>query len=302
MAARAGSSEGDCTETERDRKGASGRRGVTTGGSAYDAALAARYWSGARHDAGDELGAVLSLGEPRAVNEAYDAWETGLVLDALGDRPGDWGLDLGAGVGRVSVRVAPRLGHLACADLAPGMLSRLRENARRSRVTNVAPIRVRSDRLPFSSGAFSLVLCLGLLEHLPRADQEGTLRETARVLRKGGVLALVLNNPESRFLQDPGDNPYRDGLQRESGYFCSVVPEAAVLRQAAADFEDQVLGSNLFYSLQRHAARSLPEASRRDPRLQSFFRIAAAWDRTLRPTGSMARAAADHHLHWLVRR
>lgn len=273
-----------------------------TQASAYDPALAAGYWSGARHEAGDELGAVLSLGEPPAVNRAYDAWETGLVLDALRERRDEWGLDLGAGVGRVSVRVAPEVGHLVCADLAPGMLARLARNAAAAGVSNTLPVRVRSDRLPFPSGSFSLLLCLGLLEHLPRPAQEATLHEAARVLRPGGALVLVLNNPDSSLLKDPGDNPYRDGEQRESGYLCAVVPEAAVLAQTARDFSDETLGSNLFYSLHRHAARMLPETARRDPKLAPFFERAAAWDRALRPVGPMSRVAADHHLHWLVRR
>ena len=271
-------------------------------GSGYDPALAASYWSGPRHELGDELAAVLSLGEPPAVNEAYDAWETGLLLDAIGERIEELGLDLGAGVGRVAVRVAPRLRRLACGDLAPGMLARLRRNAAKHHVTNVDPARIRSDGLPFRKGAFSLVLCLGLLEHLPRAAQRATIAESARVLRSGGVLALVLNNPESRFLQDPGDNPLRDGLQRESGYYCAVVSESAVLEEAAGDFDRQTLGSNLFYSLQRHAARALPDSSRRDPKLRPFFERAAAWDRAVRPVGPLPRAAADHHLYLLVRR
>ncbi len=273
---------------------------ATEGG--YDPALAASYWSGPRHADGDELAAVLSLGEPPAVNEAYDAWETGLLLDAIGERLGEYGLDLGAGVGRVAVRVAPRLRRLACGDLAPGMLDRLRRNAARRGARNVDPARLRSDSLPFRRGAFSLVICLGLLEHLPRATQQATLKESARVLREGGLLALVLNNPESRFLQDSSDNPYRDGLQRESGYYCAVVSEEAVLAEAAGAFDREILGSNLFYSLQRHAARALPESSRRDPKLRPFFERAAAWDRAVRPVGPLPRAAADHHLYLLVRR
>jgi SAM-dependent methyltransferase len=277
-------------------------RRVTPDETAYDARRAASYWSGARHDAGDELAAVLSLGEPPAVNEAYDAWEIGLLLDALGSTEGARGLDVGAGVGRAAVRVAPRLARLECGDLASGMLERLRRNTARAGVGNVDPIRLRSDRLPFRSGSFRVVLCLGLLEHLPPAAQRATLEEAARVLEPGGVLALVVNNADSRFLQDPADNPYRDGLQRESGYYCSVVSEPTILETAAAAFEDRTLGSNLFYSLQRHAARSLPEAARRDPRLRPFFERAAAWDRAVRPLGTLARAAADHHLHLLVRR
>jgi SAM-dependent methyltransferase len=248
------------------------------------------------------MAAVLSLGEPPAVNEAYDAWEIGSLLDAVPDGLEGPGLDLGAGVGRATLRFAPRVSRLVCGDLAEGMLQRLRSRVQEARVENTDPVRLRSDRLPFRDRTFSLVLCLGLLEHLPRAAQEATLFEVARVLRPGGVLALVLNNASSRFLGDPRDNPYRDGEQRESGYFCAVVSERALLEKCAPRFTDRPVGSNLFYSLQRHAARRLPETARRSPALRPFFDRAASWDRALRPLGALARAAADHHLHLLMRR
>jgi ubiquinone/menaquinone biosynthesis C-methylase UbiE len=269
----------------------------------YDSTRAAAYWSTARHEgAADELASVLSLGEPSAVNQAYDAWESGLLSETASLARGQAGLDLGAGVGRIAVRLAPILGRVACGDLAPGMLARLRRNAAAAGAKNIDPVRLRSDGLPFRSKAFTFLACVGLLEHLPPSSQDGTLSEAARVLRSGGRLALILNNGESRFLADPKDNPYRDGLQRESGYYCSVVSEKRLLEQSAAHFDSVPAGSNLFYSLQRHAARSLPDSKRRDPRLKPFFDAAAAWDLALRPLGPMARAAADHHLYVLARR
>ena len=268
----------------------------------YDASRAAAYWSGPRHEREDELAAVLSLGEPPAVNEAYDAWETGLLLEALGDVHAAVGLDLGTGVGRVAIRVAPRVRRLVCGDLAPGMLGRLRQNAARVGVRNLDPIRIRADDIPIRTASLDLVLCLGLLEHLPRSSQSATLAEAARVLRPGGRLALVLNNASSSLLRDPSDNPYRDGLQRENGYYCSVVSETAILDEASAWFEDSALGANLFYSLHRHASRVLPEESRRDARLRPFFEHAADWDRKIRPLGPLPRSVADHHLHLLTRR
>ncbi len=268
----------------------------------YDAALAARYWSSNRHEIGDELAAVLSLGEPKAVNEAYDAWETGLLLDALDGRRFCRALDLGAGVGRVAIRLAPRVERLLCADLAPGMLARLKANARGAGVANIDPIRVRADRLPFRDGSLELVVCLGLMEHLPAAARRATLEEVARVLMSEGILALVLNNPSSVFLGDSSDNPYRDGAQRENGYYCALVDERTLLEEAAPRFTDRVVGSNLFYSLQRHAARKLEDTERRSPALAPFFAVAAAWDRALEPLGPLPRAAADHHLHLLTRR
>lgn len=279
---------------------------ATTGPAGYDAGRAAGYWSGPRLEAGDELAAVLSLGEPPHVNAAYDAWETGLLLDALAEggvtRGDAVAVDVGAGVGRVTVRVAPLVGRLLAGDLAAGMLGRLRRNAARAGVRSAHAVRLRSDRLPLRDGSASLVLCLGLLEHLPPETRRATLREAARVLRPGGLLALVLNNEESRFLRDPGDNPHRVGSQRENGYYCAVVGDREVLAEAAAEFDVRVLGSNLFYSLHRHAARLLDDAARRDARLAPFFERAAAWDRATRPEGPLARASADHHLHLLTRR
>ena len=271
-------------------------------GPAYDPARAASYWSGARHERGDELAAVLSLGEPPAVNEAYDAWETGLLLRALEGRSFRRGLDLGTGVGRVAVRIAGRVTSLVGADLAPGMLQRARRNAREQGIGNLDPVRLRSDRLPFPDRAFDLVICLGLLEHLPPATRRATLAECARVLSPGGFLALALNNEASAFLRDPTDNPLRIGSQQESGYYCAIVGEAEVVREAEGEFEDRVVGSNLFYSLHRHAARRLPEQARRSERLRPFFLCAAAWDVALGPLGPLSKAAADHHLHILVRR
>jgi ubiquinone/menaquinone biosynthesis C-methylase UbiE len=270
--------------------------------SGYDATRAASYWSGARLAGGAELAAVLSLGEPAAVNEAYDVWEAGLVLAAVAGRDVRRALDLGAGVGRIAARLAPRVGRLTCGDLAAGMLERLRRNTAREGARNVDPVRLRSDRLPFRDGSLDLLVCLGLLEHLPGPVRRATLLEAARVLAPGGALLLVLNNGQSVLLTDQGDNPLRIGSQQENGYFCEVVAEEALLRECASQFEARALGSNLLYSLSRHAARMLPEAQRRDPRLKPFLALAASWDLNLRPTGGLARIAADHHFYLLVRR
>jgi SAM-dependent methyltransferase len=268
----------------------------------YDAATAASYWSTKRHELGDELGAVLSLGEPRAVNEAYDAWETGLLLRSIDGRVFRHGLDLGTGTGRVAVRISARVTHIVAADLAPGMLERARRNARGAGASNLDVARLRSDRLPFRDASFDLVLCLGLLEHLPPETRRSTLRECARVLEKDGILALVLNNAGSVLLRDPSDNPDRDGRQQESGYYCAIVEEETIRRETAGLFEDHVEGSNLFYSLHRHAARRLADSERRAGGLRPFFQHAAAWDLALRPLGPLADEAADHHLHILARR
>jgi SAM-dependent methyltransferase len=270
----------------------------------YDARRAASYWSGPRHERGDELAAVLSLGEPSAVNRAYDDWETGLLLASLGDLGPARVLDLGAGVGRVARRLAPRSGRLVCGDLAAGMLERLRRRLREDGIADGAydRIRHRADVLPYRDRSFDVVVCLGLLEHLPPASRLGALSESARVVRPGGLLALVLNNAGSRFLGDPADNPHRVGVQRDNGYFCAVVNENEILAEAASWFEIECLGSNVLYSLQRHAARLLPETVREAETTGAFVEVAARWDRISRFRDGIAASSADHHLYLLRRR
>jgi ubiquinone/menaquinone biosynthesis C-methylase UbiE len=268
----------------------------------YDAMRAASYWSVARHELGDELSSVLSQGAPRAVNEAYDAWETGLVLQAIEGRPLRRGLDLGIGTGRVALELWHRISHLVGGDLAPGMLDRARRNALGAGARHLDLVRLRSDRLPYRDASFDLVVCLGLLEHIPPGVRAATLHECARVLGPGGFLLVALNNESSGLLRDPRDNPYRDGVQHESGYYCAVVGERALLEETREEFTDRILGSNLFYSLHRHASLRLSERERGSERLRPFFERAAAWDVALRPQGPLAESAADHHLHLLVRR
>jgi len=270
----------------------------------YDPRRAASYWSGPRHERGDELGAVLSLGEPPSVNQAYDAWETGLLLSSLGPLESSTVLDLGAGVGRVSERLAPGAGRLLCADIAPGMLDRLGRRLAAAGIPTEAYDRVRhrADRLPYRNGALDVVVCLGLLEHLPDEARSAVLQEAARVLRPGGRLALVLNNSRSRFLEDPTDNPHRVGVQRENGYFCALLDERSLLREAAAWFDASSLGSNVFYSMQRHAARHLSDEDRASAAVGAFLAAAARWDLALRAREGLAAVAADHHLYLLRRR
>lgn len=106
----------------------------------------------------------------------------------LGLREGDRVLDAGCGTGRalppLRAAVGPS-GTVLGADLTPAML---REAARAGRDRDGALLLTDVAALPLRPSALDAVFAAGLIAHLP--DPAGDLREIARVVRPGGVLAL----------------------------------------------------------------------------------------------------------------
>lgn len=49
-------------------------------------------------------------------------------------------------------------------------------------------------RMPFKNSEFNLILCLDLIEHLTFDEQEASLKEIKRVLKKDGLLLLTIPN------------------------------------------------------------------------------------------------------------
>jgi SAM-dependent methyltransferase len=127
------------------------------------------------------------------------------VGDLAGVARGGLYLDLGCSSGLYTRLLQARLGddgHLVGVDIAPSML---REAVRRSASQTPRPSYLRADaaRLPFAGASFSGAVCGGTLNEL--MDPERVLRETRRVLRPGGRLAimgiLAATTPGGRRLQ-----------------------------------------------------------------------------------------------------
>ncbi|MGW4023103.1 class I SAM-dependent methyltransferase [Streptomyces sp. NPDC005009] len=110
------------------------------------------------------------------------------AVAGLGLREGDRVLDAGCGTGRalppLRAAVGPS-GMVLGADLTPAML---REAARAGRDRDGALLLTDVAALPLRPSALDAVFAAGLITHLP--DPAGNLREIARVVRPGGVLAL----------------------------------------------------------------------------------------------------------------
>jgi demethylmenaquinone methyltransferase/2-methoxy-6-polyprenyl-1,4-benzoquinol methylase len=130
----------------------------------------------------DRMGSVLSFGqEPR--------WRRFLVskVNAI---PGSWVLDVATGTGLVARELARKNVRVVGLDQSPDMVSRgldaVRERGLDRRVRFALG---QAQALPFRDGAFDAVTFTYLLRYVD--DPSATMRELARVVRPGGVVAML---------------------------------------------------------------------------------------------------------------
>lgn len=111
--------------------------------------------------------------------------------------PGDRILDLGAGTGFLTVKMAPKAGSVVAMDLNRDMLNRARKNAARFRVADKVAYNIgNAIHLPFADGSFSLVTSAFMEVYLTVPEKVAMLREIHRVLKPGGRLIFMTGNGE----------------------------------------------------------------------------------------------------------
>ena len=104
----------------------------------------------------------------------------------------DWqALDIATAAGHTAFAFAPHVAHVRATDITPQMLTVAREQAAARGLDNVTVEHADADDLPYADGQFDLLTCRIAPHHFP--DVGAFLRESARVLRAGGVLAVVDN-------------------------------------------------------------------------------------------------------------
>lgn len=199
--------------TPRQRKTKKPRAG-------YDPAAAGRFWS-QRLKSTDPLAAVLTYNAPKPLNEAYHKWETTslsrLLPDALEGRAA---LDIGCGIGRLTVLLAGAGAAVTAVDLSPDMLARCRQRAGGKRMASrVTTIESSAHDLSGVEGKFDIITCFGLLEHLPSRQRRSCLVSAFARLKRRGRMFVVVNNKKNVLLRDS----YGQAGQRADGYFVSLV-------------------------------------------------------------------------------
>ncbi len=125
---------------------------------------------------------------------------TQTTLDRIGLRPGERGLDVGSGPGRLTIPAARRVGPsgaVVALDVQPGLLARLQRRAALAGVT--AAISPRLGDIATDVGlppdSFDRAWLVSVLGEIP--DRRTALRNLYRVLKSGGTLSIteILGDP-----------------------------------------------------------------------------------------------------------
>lgn len=188
-------------------------------------------------------------------------------------------LDLATGSGHAALRLSPYFVKVIAFDLTPEMLREAQANASARSIDNLSPVLGDVIALPFTDGAFDVVACRIAPHHFPNLD--ATLRETARVLARGGKFyVLDCSAPD-----DPEALAFIDEIEklRDPSHVALYPPKQWLKSLAAAalkvkDIKLLPRRYDLFSWLDRartsERARHLifRKIARRAPRIAEFFR------------------------------
>ena len=112
------------------------------------------------------------------------------IDDALSPIPTDFTgslLEVPVGTGVLTMPVYRKLPHakITCLDYSAGMMENARKRAGAMGISNVSFVQGDVGALPFQDESFDIVLSLNGFHAFP--DKDAAFRETARVLKKGGI-------------------------------------------------------------------------------------------------------------------
>lgn len=161
----------------------------------------------------------------------YERYEDVLaaVVRAAGVEPGKRVLDVGVGTGNLAIRCLAQGAIVVGIDPSEGMLYEARKKAADAPL-HLLPVAEPFIRIPFPDASFDAVVSTYALHHVPRMQHPDAVRETARVLRPGGTIAIGDIAFESAQAEQEALHHY-DWLEQE--HFAAI----GDLRTAFADLQ-----------------------------------------------------------------
>jgi SAM-dependent methyltransferase len=140
------------------------------------------------------------------------------MVDAIAPQPGHDVLDLAAGPGDTGFLAAELIapgGTLICSDFVPEMLTVAQRRAQALGISNVRFRQIDAESIDLEVASLDGVLCRW--GYMVMADSQAALRETRRVLRPGGSVALAAWTAadENRWAAEPIRELLRRGLMEE---------------------------------------------------------------------------------------
>ena len=146
-----------------------------------------------------------SLGNERFFERIYDEF-----VKQIGYPLGSHALDIGCGVCANSIRLARRGNIVSAADYSEAILDQARANVSRNQLSEQITID-REDilNLSFPDNRFDLVLCWGVLMHIPDAE-----RAISQLIRVQARRVHCFGGSQSKRARGSDDAPGLDGTQK----------------------------------------------------------------------------------------
>jgi 2-polyprenyl-3-methyl-5-hydroxy-6-metoxy-1,4-benzoquinol methylase len=266
----------------------------------YDKEKAEQYWT-RRVSEVNELRAVLSWRSPDYENSAYSQWELRLLVRELGDVRSKTILDVGCGVGRVTIELLKAGARVTALDNSAKMLAITEEKAREASLTALFDaVKSNAAEIALPDSSYDIVVCVGLLEHLPETVRIDTLNHLLRIAKPSGAIYLIVNNEHSMFLKR--DDLYRMKVQTDDGYFVDIIGldfirDFYISRGA----QISVLGANCLHSYIRHTLSMLDERDRADRVAEELMRLATFADLNDACNTEAAKYVADQFMVRIIK-
>jgi len=126
----------------------------------YDKTKAEQFWT-RRVSEVSELRAVLSYNVPDYVNETYTKWELGLLAKSLEDINGKSILDMGCGVGRITMVLLRAGANVTSLDNSQKMLEITEAKAKTASLEkNLQLVKSSAHEIPLPDETFDIVVCV----------------------------------------------------------------------------------------------------------------------------------------------